>query len=946
MQSIQLFVYDEQDLVYKELDVIETEIIRFTKQVSSIEDPEIITSNYTNNFRLPQTPVNGEYFKAVFNVNGVDYDATKKVPAYINIDGALFTSGDLRLNQIYRNDKKSLIEYDVLFIGETGGFGGAIGSKLMGDLDLSDTSHVPNYSNITLSWDGYPSGLFGGKILYPLAEWGYNYITTSTQPIPAINTVSKSIGPPTRGFTISGNPLLLGQFKPILSVKYLFDKILSEAGYTYTSNFINTNNAMMMDMYHVSTGPDTSGPTLLPLGVTGGAISSFLAGSNALYIAFNPVPVPYIIPTNTPSGISSNYDPFNLINTGNVNITYNGQTITTTRTFFKIANTGQYQINLNNLQLYFVQGIDPGQQFQNMGLYIYVNGVQFAYQQGYFACFQPSLYNGKIYSDLAYSSLDFTFPSPGLFYTFNAGDEIELRINREQYVSGDSSLYLDPICSKVSLIANNDPFQSIAMFPSDYKQIDFIRSLSNKFKLIWEPDPQNPKNFYIEPWINWIKSGNKKDWSNKLNENVDIVVKPLFQTQPRTGIWKDLSESDVYNFSFQQEFKRTFGETILTSPIEIIEGTRKIETKIAPIQLAPMGYSETFLVPQFSKNTENERQPIEVTPRFCFYNGLIDNPVDTGATGNPQFRWYMVNDSFISTQQNKYPLISNYYGKIPFGGEDFDISWSNVRQFWDPAKAVEYGNGTTNQTAFNNYWGDWYNMVYDPYSRIVEAEFALETNDIRELRFNDRIWVKDCWYFPLEIKDFVLNEKQNAKVKLMKVGDIGINDGVYPEREFCFSSTNSCDACCCVNTITVYGGTGPSSPLPGIQNLYLDPQGNTPAPNGWYNELSSAISYYFMNGIQNSSALCSGCSCTPVLFPATVCKEPTALEVCCCPTPNVTVYGNGLSISTSTQIWANSAGTAPLTPFSWVREATGDAAQVGADGHTVVQYNNCSGVVC
>ena len=935
-----------------ELDLIEAEPIRFTKRSSVLENPEVVASNYTNTFIVPHTSKNGNFFKAAFNVNSYSFDASKKVPAYLNIDGSRFTTGDLRLNSVIRNDKLNKIEYEVIFIGEVGSFAGAIGSKLMNQLDLS-LDHQINYNNIVNSWSNL---LFNGNIIYPLIDWGYTYDNSG---IPEQNTVSKWDGINSlRGFTKSGNPLLPGQFKPAIKVKYLFRKILNEAGFTYQSNFID-NSDIIDKMYHISTGPSTSGP-ILPLG--------------NLLARYTPVSEPteiallqrvkdaweFIMPNKN---ISTVYDPYYIIKTENRDIylpptpsnpaqnlrfygTYN-------TTYFKIPNDGQYRVVVDNLVLYVAKSLSTAQEIQDINIYIYKNGVPIDSITGEFntnGLSSPGFYN--VYQKPYNSSspvISFEFPSPTTYYTFQKDDEIELRVQRDEFAYTPIEykiLYLSQYCS-VSLYTPSPEFSLNSMFPENYKQIDFIKSLSDKFKLIWEPDPQNPNNFFIEPWINWIKSGKKRDWSDKLNENFNIIVKPAFQTQPRTGIWKDQPETDIYNYQFQQEFKKGFGEVKLYSNIEIISGENTIQTNIAPIQVAPIGNSKNFLVPHLCKDSGEKVEPIEVTPRFCFYNGLIDNPIDTDT--NLKFRWHLINDALTSVPQDKYPLVSNYY-TLPgvtqslFNNNAFDISWDNVKQYWEPTLNVEYNNGVTWQTAFNNYWREWYNNTYDPYSRIIEAEFALDNNDIRNLRFNDRIWVKDAWYFPLTIKDYVMNDKQNVRVELLRLGNIGLSEMInLTEYEFCYNPSNACSSCCCYNTIKVWAE---DDDLQSGTQLYLNNTGAIPAPSGWYSKISTSQTYYYNNGLQTGQALCASCTCTPVLFPADVCEGLDLTSVCCCTIPSMTVYCNGLSPETSTQICGDPGGTTPLTPFTWVKEIGGNAVQVGADGHTVIQFNNCSGIIC
>ena len=89
---------------YTEIDLYKTEPIKLTKSVQSLTDPTATTSTFSRTFRVPSTNSNGQYFKAVFNVNATDYDATQTADAYINVNGTYFIGGNVWLLNVFRND--------------------------------------------------------------------------------------------------------------------------------------------------------------------------------------------------------------------------------------------------------------------------------------------------------------------------------------------------------------------------------------------------------------------------------------------------------------------------------------------------------------------------------------------------------------------------------------------------------------------------------------------------------------------------------------------------------------------------------------------------------------------------------------------------------------------------------------------------------------------------
>lgn len=159
MSGVQLYVKYPDTTNWIVLDQFENSPIKLNFSVSNIIDPLQVNSVFSRTFRVPHTSINGPFFRAVFNVNSVSFDASRKADAYINDNGALFSVGNIRLDSVYRNQKSGDIQYEIIFYGETSDFGSKIGGGFLSDVNLTAYNHTLNYSNITNSW---ALGSFGG----------------------------------------------------------------------------------------------------------------------------------------------------------------------------------------------------------------------------------------------------------------------------------------------------------------------------------------------------------------------------------------------------------------------------------------------------------------------------------------------------------------------------------------------------------------------------------------------------------------------------------------------------------------------------------------------------------------------------------------------------------------------------------------------------------------
>ena len=88
----------------------------------------------------------------------------------------------------------------------------------------------------------------------------------------------------------------------------------------------------------------------------------------------------------------------------------------------------------------------------------------------------------------------------------------------------------------------------------EYLQIDYIKDIITMFRLVMQPDNTRPNHFIIEPWSTFIGSGTTYDWSDKLVQDKDMVLEPLFNTQSAQIEYTFAEDEDLIN-KFHQDNK-------------------------------------------------------------------------------------------------------------------------------------------------------------------------------------------------------------------------------------------------------------------------------------------------------------------------------------------------------------------------------------------------------
>jgi hypothetical protein len=902
---------------YVKLDLMSSEPIKLSLSVQDFEDPTKVASVFSQTFKLPHTPPNGQYFKAAFNVNSMDFDISKKADAYLTVDGTYFTSGNIRLTAVSVNEADSSVQYEITFFGETADFASKVGGGFLNEIDFVTLDpdapqfsliHAKTYDNVSKS---FLREFMDGNLIYGLVEWGYEYNDDNQ---PSDTTVSKGF---LKSFDDSGNPLWLEQVKPLIRAKIIWDKIFYDAGYTYESEFLNS--LLFTDLYVIS---ETESRSTLPVEATFKATGTMGA--------FNVFPIQVTGQEYLARCRTEEFDYMDAYDNA-TKFEYVSQN-TSTHTF---------KIKCSYTLQKLPGGSDPTAVNNQFRIWLVNSRTGLAYFN----------YSGNV-NLTTYTSPEYTVP-----LSLQAGDRITMWVSAiAPVMSGPFAVNFHSMLFSCTETGSVSQFNVASILPKTVKKIDFIKSILTKFKLTMVPSKETPNHFIIEPWKTWIRSGTTVDWTDKLDESKSITIKPLFDKQKRKMIFTEQTDTDFLNDEYQKSNdNKPYGQLILDSPIDLITGEEKVSTQFAPCPIAPIAYPEgevnakSFIIPHIAKDTGGtagegsagnvgKREPITPKMRLLYYNGLRS----TGTNNT----WYIATGAGGSgpTPWGSYPMFSNY-STWPVTQESLDLNWKNEIPMWDTSVAGQT-EWMTPLTAFTVYWKDWYDIVYDPYSRIVEATFILDSLDIANFEFNDLVFVKGTWYFVNEIKDYVVGEKSACKVELVKLGsDLSLNI-IETQRlnsvNLCYSTVSYCDAYCCCQSPTTCPGYSTyytsSETFTGSISLFLDPYGTVPAPPGYYSDGLAACTIGD-NGMVMSFENVAVCECqeiTDYSFDVSYAQAP-------CPTLNntttFTIYGRYEVFSDNDYLYLDSDLTVPVQA-GWYRLLTSAvlAYQTNSSGLLIATY--------
>ena len=738
------------------IDLYDTEPIKLTLSIEDITTADA-SSVYSKTFRVPASRNNNQFFKNAFEIDGIDYDVTIKKPAEILVDGAEFKSGHIRLQRIYTNGDQDKIDYELLFLGETRDFSSAIGDKTMCIIQMTDFNwqNLPqNYTNaadftgpfgysaITSSWNAYDgtngtitSGYADGDLLFPLIDHGNTY----DEGDPLQGTIQLgATGQGIRSFTHQANSLALTRLKPMIRAKRVWDQIFEDAGYTYSSTFLNSDQFHQMYLSAFGNNEQVG----MAIGQTTGNIFTSQdftgAGNDVENYMYNP---------QVTGNVSGNF---------NVNNSNNGSYFVVPST----ATTDSYYIMSASAE---VDGSVENSNYTNSPV---AAAVQIVVVNNIGGTIQNVLASGNYTFNNNTTSV--TWDSRNGGYQPVAGDIIQVWINASSSVIDYSSANN---CHWNCTASPGDYYAPLDL-DCEYKQIDYIKDVLTMFRLVMQPDAKRPNNFIIEPWQEFIGSGKTYDWSHKLVQNKDVQLEPLFNTQSQEIEFTFQEDDDLINKFHQDNNKHAYGWLRFNSNNELLKGKRDVEVMgIAPTPIDQINYGSAgvhpypqFILPNIIEVTgENfERLPIKSKSRFLFYNGLQN-------ITTPQDEWYLNNDGGTATVQDQWPLVSPY-SDWPVQGSSLNLNFSNdTRYYINPTPGQGYFD--QGSTLYDSFWSRYINSLYNKFSRRLTGTFTLNNVDLQEFAFNDVIFINGKYFRPEKIIDVQVGATTEVKVQLITLKD-------------------------------------------------------------------------------------------------------------------------------------------------------------------------------
>lgn len=311
------------------------------------------------------------------------------------------------------------------------------------------------------------------------------------------------------------------------------------------------------------------------------------------------------------------------------------------------------------------------------------------------------------------------------------------------------------------------PFNMTFALPSDIKQSDLLTDLQKMFNLFFQPDPENPKNIFIEPWNSYYTT-DVQDWSDKSDENSE----QKFITSDPNAVtnyifkYKDSDDwlSQQYKSAFPANAESYGGRNYLT---DNYYGKGAKTTELIAGTLIPAAFTTDKIVGRTWQlnGTALSGTIVAKTPgyRIAQYKYVTPNTpwqlIQTYTAGNP------ATPTLIN--------ITNlpYIGHVddPYN-PTLDLAFGVPRRIFYAAKtnagaSVQY----TNNNLFNAYWLNFINEVASRESMTAEVTMMLDTATIAKLDLRKPIFWHGIRWRILEIRDYLVGQNKPTRVTLRRI---------------------------------------------------------------------------------------------------------------------------------------------------------------------------------
>lgn len=682
------------------LDTMGGTDIAVTYSIGDIEDVTKQRGSFSKTITLPNTPTNRACFAYAYNIQSFvgGFQPNKRIRAAMWEDGVQVFSGVLQLLSMSKT--KGTVTYEVgLFTDNVSLFKAIEGNMLVNTAGVTGMNHTPTSGHVSGTWTA--SGALSSGYVYGVVDAaGFTDILNQG------------------GGWFQAPWWRLG---PSIYVKKMVDLIFAEAGFKYSSTFLNSSffNKLVM--------PYAAGT--MPISLSGNNILAASTGNLVLSTAINST----LLFQN--DSVAPYYD----------------------RPSYWVASSS-----------IFTSPILPTR--WNVDITFQVSGTSVG--PNFYYDFQASLRNINTSSNIAIVSnaRGFTERTTTVRFsnvTIPANTNVDIRFRLDSVFFFGYTI-LPGATVQWTCLENPVGIGVLDMrtaLPADVKQSDLLQDLQKMFNLQFMPDPQDPKLLYIEPWKDFYSSGSVVDWSQKSDENAEQNLTNGDPNAYTNIIFKYKDMGDYLSKTYKQSYplaREGYGGRIFNTSNFYGKGDKVVETLCGT--LIPASFSTDKIVGRTwdidGTLASGSVKPLQTGYRLAQYNlieGQTEWAYQYGVSGNVALSVGILKMPFVSHIDNPY-------------APNVDLTFGQPRLvYYNAVNASGNPYAYTNNNLYNTYWLNYINETVSQEALQLELTMLLSSVDIYQLDFRKPVYYGGIRWRLLEIRDYLVGQMKPCRVTLRRI---------------------------------------------------------------------------------------------------------------------------------------------------------------------------------
>ena len=658
---------------------------------------------YSQTFRLPFSSGNNQFFAHFYEVtlSDGDFDPTQKTEVLIFEDGVQVIRGAMQLRAV----RLMAQVYEVNVLGDVADLFAEMGSKLLEAAFLDGTTYSTDYNydltdaNVITSQtltNDITDGQVGDGTI--VIPLADHGLRADQQPLVA----QDGYGLLDSAATATG--LRADMLKPAIKLMTLVDLIVHTNGFYYSSDFLSS---AFFESIYMTLGSETEKAPIEP--------SFLFRAERTTSQAVGAQEITTLVFDNDSTPSTEFFDPEGVYDATN------GTYLCPTSANYSFVSSGQIT-NGGTEQVLFIRIVAGSVSIASQTLVLDASETQ------------------------AFSVAASAFIS--------TATGVQVQVISSQVVSATLN------SGTFQCLSNGSGTVNVPKALPRIKQKEFMSDLCQRFNLVIESDPDNPKRLYIEPYADWIGDGVDTYWTDKLDLDKERSLMPTSSLKSSRILFKDKESGDIGNAYIKDVQGQTFGTYDQDIDDDFATGELKNASVFAPYFV--------YTVPTL------QGDPTTILPELLIHRSYQRDGVGVKPAGQPPKLFFATDQ--VTTSQTLYigaSALTSYLLCSPFSESPLDsntqsLYWNSTSLPFAVDNELLAGAAVPAIGLHQSYWASYLADIYDADARVFEAHLYLTPSDIRNVRFNDRFHILGATYKLTEISGYQIGTGESTLCKFLR----------------------------------------------------------------------------------------------------------------------------------------------------------------------------------